>query len=1086
MEKQKKTFKLSCIILFSIVVILLVLAFALPKFLTTEQITRLANTQIPGKMEAQSIHLNWFDKQTVQGLKLYDPQGNLVLELNEATVNSLASLLFQKWSSNINIKVKGLHGHIVRNSTGNSNLHQALGIETSKEILPPIEVTLTDVNASIDPFNVNLTGQFESKGKQGSIELKAEMEKGVFPENLKVLTARTKGFPVDILEQLVSLQNPRLGKILLVALGETLDLKLDHNNENNSPIVQLQAKSPLFLATLSGNLSSEGFTLAEPGKVAIQLTPELLQLFPEIQRSEITLTKPMTIEALFDHLKIPFPFNLAQTEMHARLNVENALLTTMPKGESVTIHDVNANFDKSVGNPLFNITFKGYVSQQSSTSKIDLELAFDDKFKHLDAKGSLDPFILKHLPGNQEIVLQNIKFNIESTSLKDSLFHLTANLAPEDNKQLADLLGSPAALEIEGSINSKSKEVAIDNIRASLKSTNAQLEFNGNLNSGKIFVDHLHIGDASLVQMTIPWEMNAAQNILHLSFQGKTALRGAPQKGNITGQAEIKNWQKQEEMAYSIQLQALQLPMALLENHLKQEYLRSLFGSSFDLKLQASNHGITLNVDGDQFDGIAHLKIGDFITLQSEERPAVFHYALTPARFEALRKTFKQTHAISLQSTSEMTVSISKLKLPWKAANATGELQADFKINQLKAWEKTTEQLLSFEDLTGNVLSNDIAKQINFSLRAFQADRNELIMNGELDNAMTENNQLNTASMSVKLQAQAKKLPASLFCEIACLEKTTRIKMEALLGPVLDAEIAVQLQKMNGPVQIQLEGSNGKVQMDAQINKGFLTLNKPFVAEVTASPQLGESVLQEIIPILGGMISAENRLQIIIDPNGFSCPIDLHDLTQIQVGMMTVDLGKVQFSNQGQLGKILSVFKAKPQNVISVWFTPIYVEMQAGRINLQRFDMLAMDAFPLATWGSIDLPGNYIDMVVGLSGKSLQNAIGLPTLDKNYIMQFPYRGPIGKANVDKRKAAAKIAALTASLTGTPQGLAIGAVIGLASGSLTEEKAPAPTTTPFPWTSQEENTADEQEKKSSKNPLKSLKKGASNLINNIFR
>lgn len=1080
--KKRKYLLTSLIVLVSLAVLVL---GPLPRFLSTGQVVRLANSLIPGKIEARSIKLNWFGKQTIEDLKLYDPQGNFVLEVNKITANSLTGLLFL---SNVDVQIKGLQGNINRNSDGSSNLHQALGIATSKGA-PPIEVSLSNVNANINPLRIDLNGQFTSKGTMGSIDLKMELEKASAPESLKVLTARAKGFPVDLLEQIVSFQDPRLGKTLRVALGETLDLKLDQSKENQSQIIELQAKSPRFLANLNGQVSSEGFALTGPGKIAIQLTPELFQLFPDLEGIEMSLSKPMAIEALFDHLKVPFPFNPSKTEMHAQLNIENAFLTTIPRGESVTVHDVIAHFEKALGDPLFNITFKGYVSKQNVTSKIDFKLAFDDKFKHLTADGSLDPFILKNLPGNHEIVLQDILFSLESKFLKDSIFHLTADLTPEDNKQFKDILGSTGKLELEGSVKSKGKEIiGFEKLKASLKSTNVQLEFNGDLNSGKIDVDHLIIGEASLTHLSIPWEVNHSTNKINLSFKGTTALKRDPQEGSIVGQAEIQNWRKNDEMVYSLQLQAYKLPISILASYLKQEYLSSLLGASFDAKLQASNSGIRLNIDGDQFDGTADLMVGEFITLQSQDKPAVFHYILTPSRFEAIKKNLKQAHDISLLSASDMTASISSLRLPWKGSDGKGEVKADFKINQLKAKDKATEQILNFDDLTGTVSSKDVGKQISFSLRASQADKHGFFLNGELDNVMTADNQFNGGGMSLKLEGHAKNLPASLLCEIACLEKTTRMKMEALLGPVLNADIAIQLQRMNGPFAIQLEGANGLVQMDALVNNGILTLNKPFVAEVTASPQLGESVMQDIIPILGGMISAENRLQIIVDPNGFSCPIHFQDLSQIQVGMMTVDLGKVYFSNQGQLGKILSVFKAKPQDIISVWFTPIYLSMEAGRINLQRFDMLAMEAFPLATWGSIDLPGDYIDMVVGLSGKSLQNAIGLPTLDKNYMMQFPYRGKIGKAHVDKTKAAAKIAALTASLTGTPQGLAIGAVIGLASGSLTEEKAPAPTTNPLPWSTQEEDKeSGEQEKKpASKNPLKSIKKGASNLINNIFR
>jgi len=1086
--------------------ILFLLILSLPTILTTSwgqsQIIRFVNHQIPGKIEVQTIHLSWFGSQKIEGFKLYDPRENLVLAIDHTTLNApLTNLITQGLSSALKAEIKGLEGKIVRDQTGISNLHQSLGIESAflnEKVAAPFEINLYNVNANLNitsanqPLHIQFSGQLESKGIISQIEMGAEVEQGGLPENIKVLQAKIKGFPVDLLEQLISLKDPRLGSVLLAALGNTLDLTLDHHKNEKSIHLELHAQSPNLKADFNGALSSDGFDLQVPGKIAFTITPELINRLATSINTEIALTQPTSLELIIDRLKIPSPldssdFNLSKAEVQAHVNLENAFLAKLPIAESMTMHDFRINVEKLTGGKQFNIALSGYADYNSLTSKIDLHLTSDLALQNINVQGILDPFALKGMPSGNEVRLENVRFNLESHPFQESQFHLTTNLVA---------LGSIAELQIGGSINLEDKGfIDLEKLHASLTNKYAHIDLKGKIDS---------------------------ENRIILSFRGNTALAKYPKQGNLDGQIEIRDWTKGIEIdftnaAVNAQLHAINLPAAIVESFTNQTQLASLIGPSFDVNLNAffsgndpSNGFLSVAIDGEQFKGNANLKIGEYITLQDPGKPAHLHYMLTPARFEALRNNFKKDnhnpdHIVLLENT-ELKANVSDLKLPLSAFKSNQnpslksdvEFQANVRINQFKAKDKATDQFLGFENITANLHSRHPSRELSFSLHAQQTDRrgnkSDLVVNGELENLMTSDHRINTADMSIKLQAHAKKLPANLFCEIVCVEKATRIKLEALLGPVLDAEIAVQLKQMNGHVQGQLEGSNGRIQMDAMINNGWLTLNKPFVAEVAATPELGKSVLQDMLPILSGMIGAENRLQIIIDPSGFAFPIGAESLEQVQIGWMTIDLGKVHFSNQGQLGKIMSVLKAKPQDVISVWFTPIYLTMQSGNITIQRFDMLAMDVFPLAAWGTIDLPGDYINMMIGLSGQSLKNTIGLPSIDKNYMMQFPFRGRIGKASIDKSKAASRIAALAASLTGTPQGLAIGAVIGLASGSLTEEKAPSPTTNPFPWESNGESqndpdssdTSSNEQNNHSKNPLKSIKKGAENLLHNLFR
>lgn len=116
-------------------------------------------------------------------------------------------------------------------------------------------------------------------------------------------------------------------------------------------------------------------------------------------------------------------------------------------------------------------------------------------------------------------------------------------------------------------------------------------------------------------------------------------------------------------------------------------------------------------------------------------------------------------------------------------------------------------------------------------------------------------------------------------------------------------------------------------------------------------------------------------------------------------------------------------------------------------------------------------------MVVGLSGRALQSAFRVKVPDPDYMMQFPLRGSIGDAGIDKSRAATRIAALTAQAAGGPHGLVLGTVLGIASGVFSDPKPPAPTTDPLPWAdSLGDESSEDSGVQQGTNPIKGLEKG----------
>jgi len=108
--------------------------------------------------------------------------------------------------------------------------------------------------------------------------------------------------------------------------------------------------------------------------------------------------------------------------------------------------------------------------------------------------------------------------------------------------------------------------------------------------------------------------------------------------------------------------------------------------------------------------------------------------------------------------------------------------------------------------------------------------------------------------------------------------------------------------------------------------------------------------------------------------------------------------------------------------LISFWFTPLYFSYDKGSLGISRFDLLVMDLYPLATWGTVNFLNDRMDMTIGLTGEAIEKAFKIPVVEPNYMLQLPLRGSIARAKIDKTKLTARLAALFASVAAGPEGL----------------------------------------------------------------
>lgn len=644
----------------------------------------------------------------------------------------------------------------------------------------------------------------------------------------------------------------------------------------------------------------------------------------------------------------------------------------------------------------------------------------------------------------------------------------------------------------------------------------SSLQMSGSLNLKTIALaskSDTHASPVFFDLIKAQWAIDGEQKRIALNFSAIPRL-GTQGAAKLSGNVVVENWVKGSSLDFHnvivlANTQIHQLPVAIFNNILEgSPDIASLLGNSLNASASAEfriqptpKSSINIEIQSEQLNGSAALTYKDDKIYLNENIPTKFLLNLTPQGYLAIRRWINKNNAedFALGNTAKVELHLRSLKFP--LADSSGSLpflhsaiDLNVSIDKLVGVSRTR-QSLTLQDVSGQFSSKNLSENITFDLHAISLpNRNSTSIwsaAGLLENAFSPNGSINTNALSLKLDANFESIPLGLICPFICLDPTKSQQIEAVFGDTLNAKFKTHLTQMNGPAFVDVNGKNGQILLDGYLTNGLLTLQKDLIAKVSVTPEFSKHVLQQLFPMANGMLNADEPLTLKIDKQGFALPIKDLNITAIRIPQASLSLGKVRFSSQSQLAKIFSLLTSNTGDQLKVWLTPLFFSLENGIVTVNRLDMLVNERYPLATWGEVNIGRDRVNMVIGLLGAGIRKAFNVSTIPNDYILQLPLRGTLSDASIDKTKSAARLSALVAQSQGGPEGLVIGTVLHIASGGLTENPVPKPTTNPLPWSDLlteekgQESSQKDQTSTKDKNPLKEIKKGAESLLKNIF-
>lgn len=570
------------------------------------------------------------------------------------------------------------------------------------------------------------------------------------------------------------------------------------------------------------------------------------------------------------------------------------------------------------------------------------------------------------------------------------------------------------------------------------------------------FRDHPVFGIMLLKQLTAKFEVAEDSPSIDMEVQGEATQNGAPMLMHFNVKFDkpgkwrdaAKTVKNNTEFNVDLALQTPLLPDWLgapLTLHIKGNTSEKELGAAFSLhshRLQFNN--VHLHIDNPFDNGnLENLSLSGLITVEN----GVIHD----------RNANALAHLNNVKIPFEVDGKSNRIHLGIDGQLGSGDFESKVDVAD---WQRD-----------GKVILKDW--KIDFNLDAHQ-DGGIAHFDGKMEHIFDK------TVAKMLLEGKMDDFPSHMICRACLFELDEEQRFKAAFGNHVDAKLGIDLKQEEGAVKLHMQGENGSVNIVGAIQQGALTLHEPLTVDMAMTPELGEYVIDDIIPLLSSAQVADSRILLTVDPKGTSIPMRPFSIDRVNVGSGTINLNKIYFTPQGYLGEVLALLNIYPESNFMVWFTPLYFHVQNGTLQIERMDMLVAERYPIATWGKVDFPDNRVRMTVGVSLKALGFNSDESKLNQNYLLQIPLKGSVDHPKLDKGKVAAKLSALAALSSGGSPGVAIGTIID----TILSSNVPPPTTQPFPWDGQTLPVDNEPVKPTKLNPLKGLEKGAKDLFRKL--
>lgn len=860
-------------------------------------------------------------------------------------------------------------------------------------------------------------------------------------------------------------------------IGSYVNAQLEIHPKNKGEWVGvLSFQTPQIILKEAQLSIGKELSLISPAKFDWTLSPDCLQTLFDAE--ELSLNQPCPLNFVLKKFQMPLD-DPQLTRFQVESHISNMRLPKLIKGGVAQVDDFSFKVD-GVNLSQFKSNLTGQFSLLTPEGTLSPLIPDPLVFKQTsDWKVGKNGTI--EMPAGQFHLQNSVTYSQINTELTPhSILELSQplqieyTLTPCAFEDLSRLMHQnwPALQE------PTHLKLSIDPSKFDLKSFSlSDLYLQGLLEAKKIIFQDASGDSPTLGDMVIPWVIDFPRNNIYANIKGLAYSRKEGKPGQISANLQFWLTPDHYDLAHTsteARLNFAAIPTSILNIVCGIPNLNLMIGPILDLSLKSfldpekEKPGYwDLVVDSTHFHVEGRFKLEGNATIYEPSKLPTFRLTVTPESYPYLKKILNFQDERQLANPFTVTGTLSNFNLPIQTS-WTDRGIFDFQISTTPIqWQNIQDAAWSLE---GHLATENLMKHLNFFAQV-QA-KTPFTVEGSLTNLFDSHSHLrHWKEMGIKASLNGQQLTPSFIQNLFPLNLDQKQKLLALFGDSFDVNASCQLQNLTGPVRASVKGMEGSIQLEGQVKEGVLTLTHPLEGVVKVTPLFTQTFLAKNVSLLSHVIGAENPITFTIEPSQFSCPLIPFQLEQMRIGKGSLNLGKLRFSNEGELSSLLNLIYPISKPYLTIWFTPIYFELDRGILSLRRFDMLVAQAYTLANWGTVNLSTHQADFVLGLSAQALHYAFGIQGLDKNYILPVPVRSAKGKVEFDRNKVATRISSLVAQAQGGAKGKLLGNILDLALSDK-GEPYPPPTTQPFPWEKEFNSSPQEKESSPSSNSLPS--------------
>ncbi len=860
-----------------------------------------------------------------------------------------------------------------------------------------------------------------------------------------------EGMQADAIVKLTALPAPFIegfiGQpgLLSAALGSNINLTIASRSKGAEAIEidvslqtkQMQADIPLII--------KENLELKNQADIRMNISPALVERF--VPPEKFQLNKEAPVQLAITRIVVPRPkigeslFQPQRMAVDANLYAADVSFTTPQTGKAGT-REVRLKMDgKSLEALMFfgqveivqeepkglvhttlgaatNLTFNGKAGIDADKVIAVPSFAISgesEKLKKLTLRGMLDPGFSRFSLSEPAII---------QYALSPALL---SSFMPE--KKEAPVLLEEALVDL----TMEKVDVQLDPVdflktQLSFKGSIPELRFKGAEPLGRV---SLH--DINLTMLAAGQENHAA-----IRAEGKTFYEAAKTSGLFLLDARIDNMLQKEglDMAQArtdAKLKLDNIPVGLIEAAAGQSgELVPVIGDKIGVDMQAKLEAFSppkgvmdISAESDRLKIDAGLGFAETLNLK---RPATLSLTLTPEAFTKLLQgkteagsSKKVTPLVRLAKPAAIKAEVRSLTYPLLPEEEKAKVPYNNiafamhgSVDGLLLNHDRSKEAAGFESLNAAINTGNLAKEVTISIRGQTTAsgggaKGPITIDGRLQDIITADGTLNTKGFSTTFDAAFENAPVGWFDGL--LDAGERLT--AVLGDAINLKASAKLTKMSGPVSVEINATNTKANLKGTIKDTVFVLNEPFQSATTVTPKFGQVILKDVNPLLVHAVSADRPLTLAVDKKDFLVPLKPFSLKDTRIGNARIEGGTFILQNGGVLRALMNLLKRQAPEQLQAQFTPFAGHMKGGIAQYERTDITLGGNVKVASWGTIDLIHDQMDMKLGLTAVTLDKVLGIDGVSADDIVQIPVKGPTGKPRIDWSNATRQIATYTA-------------------------------------------------------------------------